>query len=135
EALMSQTRELSRTSQLCWTGAMIGAMAMLSVAIGSHHAGLLLPVEFATAFGFYAAVHARRQSRLIEGYLQAFHEQENSGAQWHTRLAHLHALPGFNDHSHWLPLALANVTTVIAVVFSWVYASSTSHGELMAAFV
>ncbi len=134
-ALMSRSCELMRTSQLCWTGAMIAAMAMLSMAIGAHHPGLLLPVEFATAFGFYAAVQARRQTQVIAGYIEAFHEQDGSGAQWHTRLAHLHALPGFRPDSHWLPLALANGTTLVAVVFSWIYSGSAAHGELMAGFV
>ena len=134
-ALMSQVRELGRTSQLCWTGAAVAAAALLTCAIGAKNPGLLLPVEFSTAFGFYATVHARRQARLIEGYVQAFHEKEHDGAQWFTRLAHLCTLPGFEDRSEWLPLALANATNLVAVVFSWVYANGAAHGELMAGLV
>jgi len=135
EALMCRCRDLMRTSMLCWTGAMVAAMAMLSMAIGQHQPGLLLPVEFATAFGFYAAIYSRREASLIEGYVQAFHEHDGTGAQWHTRLAHLHSLPGYGDTSHWLPLVLANATCLMAVVFGWIFASNAQHGELMAAFV
>ena len=134
-ALMHQARDLGRTSQLCWTGAAVAAAILMSGAIGAKNPGLLLPVEFCTAFGFYATVHARRQVRLIEGYVQEFHEQEHDGAQWYTRLAHLYTLPGFQDRNEWLPLALANATNLVAIVFSWIYASSAAHGELMAGLV
>lgn len=134
-ALMSQARDLGRTAQLCWTGAAVAAALLLSWAIGAKHPGLLLPVELCTAFGFYATVHARRQCRLIEGYVQEFHETAQDGAQWYTRLAHLNSLPGFQDHTDWLPLALANAITLMAVVFSWVFANGTAHGELMAGLV
>ena len=134
-ALMSQARDLGRTSQLCWTGAAVAAAVLLSWAIGAKHPGLLLPVELCTAFGFYATVHARRQCRLIEGYVQEFHETEQDGAQWYTRLAHLYSLPGIQDHADWLPLALANAITLVSVVFSWVYANGAAHGELMAGLV
>lgn len=137
-ALMTQACELGRTAQLCWTGAAVASAMLLSWAIGAKHPGLMLPVELCTAFGFYATVHARRQCRLIEGYVQEFHETRetaNDGAQWYTRLAHLHSLPGFHDRSDWLPLALANATTLVAVVFSWVFANAAAHGELMAGLV
>ena len=134
-ALMSQARDLGRTAQLCWTGAAVAAAVLLSWAIGAKHPGLLLPVELCTAFGFYATVHARRRCRLIEGYIQEFHEMEQDGAQWYTRLTHLHSLPGFQDRADWLPLALANAITLVAVVFSWSYANGAAHGELLAGLV
>jgi len=134
-ALMSQARDLGRTALLCWTGAAVAAAVLLSVAIGAKNPGLMLPAEFCTAFAFYATVQSRRRCRLIEGYVQEFHETERDGAQWHTRLAHLHTLPGFQDRSEWLPIALANATTLVAVVFSWVFANGAAHGELMAGLV
>ena len=134
-ALMSQAHALGRTSQLCWTGALVAAAVLLSTAIGAKQPGLLMPVEFCTAFGFYATVRARRECGLIVGYVQEFHETEHDGAQWYTRLARLHALPGLQDHSDWLPLALANAMTLASVVFSWVFAHGAAHGELMAGFV
>src|ERR1044072_7480865 len=115
-ALMSEARDLGRTAQLCWTGAAVAAAVLLSGGIGARNPGLMLPVEFCAAFGFYATVHARRQCRLIEGYVQEYHEKERDGAQWYTRLAHLKSLPGFHDRPEWLPLALANLTTFVAVV-------------------
>jgi hypothetical protein len=134
-ALMSEARDLGRTAQLCWTGAAVAAAVLLSGGIGARNPGLMLPVEFCAAFGFYATVHARRQCRLIEGYVQEYHEKERDGAQWYTRLAHLKSLPGFHDRPEWLPLALANLTTFVAVVFGWVFADAAAHGELMAGLV
>ena len=134
-SLMSQACDLGRTSQLCWTGAAVASAVLLSWAIDAKHPGMLLPVELCVAFGFYATVHARRQCRLIEGYVQEFLETEPDGAQWYTRLAHLHSLPGFQDRSDWLPQALANAITLVAVVFSWLFAKGAAHGELMAGIV
>ncbi len=134
-ALMSEARDLGRTAQLCWTGAAVAAAVLLSGAIGARNPGLMLPVEFCAAFGFYATVHARRQCRLIEGYVQEYHEKDRDGAQWYTRLTHLKSLPGFHDRADWLPLALANVTTLVAVVFGWVFSTAAAHGELMAGLV
>ena len=134
-ALMSHARELGRTAQLCWTGAAVTAAVLLGSAIGGRHPGMLLPVEFCTAIGFYASARARHEGRLIEGYLQEFHEVEPDGEQWHTRLARLHALPGFQDHSDWLPLALANSLTLVAVVCGWLFSANAAHGELMAGLV
>jgi hypothetical protein len=113
----------------------VAAAVLLSIAIGAKQPGLLLPVEFCTAFGFYATVRARRERALIEGYLREFHETEPDGAQWHTQLARLHALPGLQDHADWLPVALANAMTLVAVVFGWVFANGPAHGELMAGLV
>lgn len=134
-ALMSQIRDLGRTSQLCWTGAAVVAAMLLSTAIAAKNPGLMLPVEFCAAFGFYATVHARRQSRLIEGYIQEFHETDRDGAQWHTRFSQLFTLPGFQEQSDWVPLALANGLTLVTIVFSWVFANAAAHGELMAGLV
>lgn len=132
-ALMHQVRELGRTSQLCWTVAAVAAAALLSGAIAARNPGLMLPVELCVALGFYATVHAREQTKRIVGYVQEFHEKDREDAQWFTRLAHLHTLPGFQDRSEWVPFALANAVTLVAVVYSWVFAHGAAHGELMAA--
>jgi hypothetical protein len=134
-ALMSQASDLGRTSQLCWTVGAVGAAVLLSLAISARQPGLLLPVEFSMAFGFYATIRARRQCRLIEAYLREFHEVGQDGAQWYTRLARLQALPAYQDHADWLPLALANAVMLVSLVFGWVYANGPAHGELMAGFV
>lgn len=134
-ALMQQVRELGRTSQLCWTGAAVAAAVLLSGAISAHQPGLLLPVVLCTAFGFYSLSYARRQSKRIESYVREFHEQDHDSAQWFTRLGQLNTLPGFQDHSEWVSLALANAVTLVAVVYGWVFAPGAAHGELMAGFV
>lgn len=131
-ALTEKTRDLARTSQLCWTGSAVAAAVLLSTAIAASNPGLMLPVVLCAAFGFYATVHARRRTRLIDGYLREFHEDESEGAQWYTRLAQLTSGPGFQEVNEWLPLALANATAVVAMVFSWVFAQGATHGELMA---
>lgn len=133
-ALMQQVRELGRTSQWCWTASAIAAAFLLSNAITAHHPGLMLPVELCAAFGFYATLHARRQSRRIESYVREFHEQDATGAQWFTRQGQPAPLPGFQGRTEWVPLAIANVIVVVAVVYSWVFADGAAHGELMAAF-
>jgi hypothetical protein len=47
----------------------------------------------------------------------------------------LQALPAYQDHADWLPLALANAVMLVSLVFGWVFANGPAHGELMAGFV
>lgn len=131
-ALMQQARDSGRTSQLCWTGAAVAAAVLLSGAISAKSPGLMLPVQLCTALGFYATLHARGQTRLIEGYLREFHEKDGNGPQWHSRVAHVRAMPGSQERTDWLPLALANAAMIATVVFGWVFAQGAAHGELMA---
>ncbi|MEQ1833284.1 MAG: hypothetical protein ABL977_09545 [Candidatus Eisenbacteria bacterium] len=132
-ALMQQVRELGRTSQWCWTASAIAAAFLLSNAITAHHPGLMLPVELCAAFGFYATLDARRRTKRIESFVREFHEHEATGAQWFTRIGQPATLPGFQSRTEWVPLAIANVIVVVAVVYSWVFADGAAHGELMAA--
>jgi len=130
-ALMERARDLDRTAHWSWTGAAIASAVLLSNAIGARNAGQMLAVVVCAALGYYANLRARRQARLVDGYLQEFHETDRSGAQWHSRLAQLDAFPGAPDRTDWAPLALSNLLSLVAVVFSWVLAGDSSRGELM----
>jgi hypothetical protein len=133
-ALMGQARDLDRTAQWGWLGAVIAAAALTSGGIGARSAGLMLPVVLCAAFGYYTFLRARRKSRLIEGYVQEFFEKNRDGAHWHTRLAHLVTLPGVLDSADWMPLTLSNLVTLVAVVMSWTFAETSPRGEFMAGF-
>jgi len=134
QALMARGRDAERTALVCWTASGIAAAVLLSWGIAAKSASLMLPVIFATAFGFYAAVHGRQQVRLIAGYVKEFMEPNgNSGPQWFTRLAQLEVVPGFNPSGDWAVAALANLTVVTAMAFSWIYAGGAGQrGDLMA---
>jgi len=133
-SLMDRARDLERTAQWTWTGAAIASAVLLSSAIGTRSAGQMLAVVACTALGYYANLRARRRARLVEGYVQEFHETDRTGAQWHTRLAQLDALPGAQDRSDWGPLALSNLLSLTAIVLAWVFADASSRGELMGGF-
>jgi hypothetical protein len=134
-ALMSRGRDAERTSQICWTASAVSAAILLSWAIASRSPGLMLPVVFAAAFGFYAMIHGRQQVRLIAGYIKEFFETQGAGPQWFTRLGHLEVVPGFNPSSDWLTTCLANAMVVAAIVFAWLFAAGGAHGELLAGIV
>jgi 4-hydroxybenzoate polyprenyltransferase len=135
-ALMNRGRDAERTSQLCWIASGIGAAVLLSWAIAARSPGLMLPVIFAAAFGFYAMLHGRQQVRLIAGYVKEFVEgRENGGPQWFTRLGHLEVVPGFNPSADWLSVCLANAVIAASVVLAWVYAGAEPRGDLMAGIV
>jgi len=133
-ALMDRTRDLERTAQWTWTGSAIACAVLLSSAIGTRSTGQMLAVVVCAAFGYYANLRARRRGRLVEGYVREFHETDRTGAQWHTRLAQLDALPGAQDWTDWAPLALSNLLTLTAIVLAWVFADASSRGELMGGF-
>lgn len=133
-ALMDRARDLERTAQWTWLAAAIASAVLLSNAIGTRSAGQMLAIVVCAAFGYYANLRARRQARLVEGYVQEFHETDRTGAQWHTRLAQLDALPGAPDRTEWAPLALSNLLSLTAIVLAWVFAEGSSRGELMGGF-
>jgi hypothetical protein len=133
-ALMDRARDLERTAQWTWTGAAIASALLLSSAIGARSAGQMLPVVVCAALGYYANLRARRRARLVESYVEEFHETDRSGAQWHTRLTQLGALPGAPDTTDWGPLALSNLLALTAIVLAWVFAEASSRGELMGGF-
>ena len=130
-ALMERARDLDRTAHWSWAGAAIASAVLLSTAIGARNAGQMLAVVVCAGLGYYANLRARRQARLVDGYIQEFHETDRSGAQWHTRLTQLDALPGAPDRTDWAPLALSNLLSLVAIVLCWVFADESSRGELM----
>ena len=134
-ALMNRGRDAERTAQICWVTSGVGAAALLSWAVAERSPGLLLPVVFAVAFGFYAQIHGRQQVRLIAGYVREFFEARGQSPQWFTRLEHLEALPGFNPASDWLTTCLANAAVIVAIVFSWFFAAGVPRGDMMAGIV
>jgi len=131
-ALMTRSRDAEMTAQICCTAAGIGAAVLLSWGIAAKSASLMLPVVFAAAYGYYATIHSRQQTRLIAGYIKEFMEAPSHGPQWFTRLSHLEVVPGFNPSSDWVSTILVNATVALAVIFAWIYAPTTVRGELMA---
>ena len=131
-ALMDRARDIARTSSLCWSGAGLAATFLLAGAISTRNPGLLLPVQFCVAFGFHALAQARRETRLIEGYVQEFFEKDRDGAQWHARLAQLQALPGGPSRTDWWSAAAAGSLALAGIVLGWLYAEGAARGELMA---
>lgn len=132
-ALMARARDAERTGQLCWTAAGLVACVALSWAVAAKSPGLMLPVVFAVAFGFYTMVHSRRQTRMIAGYVEEFFE--NSGGGWFSRLRRLQRMPGALPSSEWVMACLSNALVACAVVFAWVYATPAARGELLAGVV
>ena len=135
QTLMSRGRDAERTAQVCWTAAGIAAAVLFSWGVAAKSSSLMLPVVFATAFGFYATVHGRHQVRLIAGYAKEFFEGNSSGPKWFTRLGHLEVVPGFNPSGDWVAAALANLLVVGSIVFAWMFAGLAPKGELMAGIV
>jgi len=135
--LMSRGRDAERTSHFCWIASGIAATVLMSWAIAARRPGLMIPVIFAVAYGFYTTVHGRQQTRLIAGYVKEFFEGRDAGGpQWFTRLGHLEIMPGFSPSmSDWLSTALANAIVVIAIVFAWLFAPAAPRGELYAGIV
>ena len=132
EALMTRGRDAERAALTCWTAAGLVAAILLSWGIGAKSSSLMLPVIFASAFGYYATIHSRSQIRLIAGYVKEFVETQTGGPKWFTRLGHLEVVPGFNPSSDWVATLLVNAMVVAAVVFAWLYASASPRGDLMA---
>lgn len=132
DAIMARGRDAERSSLLCWTASGIASAVLLSWGIAARNSSLMLPVVFAAAYGFYAAIHSRQQIRLIAGYVREYIESRGSGPQWFTRLGHLEVVPGFNPSGDWVATTLANAFVVTAIVFSWLYASASPRGDLMA---
>ncbi|HLQ65870.1 MAG TPA: hypothetical protein VK123_01405 [Candidatus Limnocylindrales bacterium] len=132
QALMARGRDAERTALVCWTAAGLAGAVLLSWGIAAKSASLMLPVIFAAAFGFYAAVHGRQQVRLVAGYVKEFVESNGQGPQWFTRLSNLEAVPGFNPPGDWAVAVLGNLMVVTAMVFAWLSAAGSPRGDLMA---
>jgi len=54
------------------------------------------------------------------------------GPKWFTRLGHLEVVPGFNPSSDWVATLLVNAMVVTAIIFAWLFAASSTRGDLMA---
>ena len=135
QALMTRGRDAERMSMICWTASGLVSAILLSWGIEAKSGSLMLPVVFAAAFGYYATIHSRQQTRLIAGYIKEFYETHPNGPQWFTRLGHLEVVPGFNPSGDWVSTVLVNATVALAIVFSWLYAPTSARGDLMAGIV
>jgi hypothetical protein len=133
--LMNRARDAERTSALAYVASGLVASVLLSWGIAGRNAALMLPVLVAVAFGYTAVLRARQAVKLIAGYAEANMEHVGSRPRWFTYLRKLSSFPGFAPSSDWVAASLANTMNLVAVVFSWLYADSKSHGELMAAIV
>jgi hypothetical protein len=129
-ALMDRARDLARTSSTNWTWSAIASAGFLAWAIGSQNPGLLLPAVMCAACGYYVTLNARRETLLLEGYIQETFEGETT--QWHTRRGQVSSLPGSDQGQLGLPLAQAQLVALLSVVLAWVFAKGAVHGELLA---
>jgi hypothetical protein len=134
QALMARGRDAERTAQICWTAAGLAGAVLLSWGVAAKSASLMLPVIFAAAFGFYAAIHGRQQVRLVAGYVKEFIESNGQSPQWFTRLTSLEVLPGVGPQGDWPLAILSNLLAVTGMVFAWLYSAGSPRGDLMAGF-
>ena len=131
-ALTSRTRDIARSSSQSWTATTIASATLLAWAISTQSPGLLLPAVLCAACGYYVTLHSRRETMLLEGYIQETYESESS-SQWHTKRAQVQALPGSDvGLESAVPLALAQLVALLSVVLAWVFVKSAPHGELLA---
>lgn len=130
-ALMKRSNDAERNAQLCWTAGALTAAVMLSWGISAKNPGLMIPVVFALATGFYAMLRGRQQARWIAGYIEEFCE-DTKGSLWFTRLHRLENQPGYRSVNEWVTVSLANAGVVLAVILAWIYAGPAVRGDLMA---
>ena len=131
-ALMARLRDIERLSTFCWTAAALTSAVLLASAVSGHNPGFLLPAVLCAACGYYVTLNARRETMLLEGYVQESFEADRGSASWFTRRAQIQSQPA-TDHGHdAVPLALGQLVALLAVVFAWLYAKDAGHGELLA---
>ena len=128
-ALMDRARDITRTASTAWTWSAIASAVLLGWAIRSQDPGLLLSAVMCAACGYYVSLHTKRETLLLEGYIQETFEGET--AQWYTRRGQVSSLPG-SDQGLGLPLAQAQLVALLSVVLAWVFAKGAPHGELLA---
>ena len=129
-ALMERARTVARSSNSSWTSSAIASAAFLAWAILERSPGLLLSTVMCAAVGYYLTLHARRETMLLEGYIQETFEGES--AQWFTKRAQVESLPGGDHRPDMLPLAQAQLVSVLSIALAWVFAKGASNGELLA---
>lgn len=130
-ALTGRVRDIARGSSQSWTATTIASATLLAWAISSQNPGLLLPAVLCAACGYYVTLHARRETMLLEGYLQETYESDSS-AQWHTKRAQAQSIPGNALGFDAVPLAQSQLVALLSVVLAWVFAKGAPHGELLA---
>ena len=113
-SLMKRGQDAERSSLLCWTAGALSAAVMLSWAIAAKNPGLLIPVVFALAIGFYGMLRGRQQARSIGSYVEEFFESAD-GPQWFTRVHRLQKLQGYHPAGDWLTVCLANAGVLLAI--------------------
>jgi len=133
--LMERCRTIERTGMTTWTIATSAALVILAWAIADDSPGRMLAVVFAAAVGLYPMIHARRQMRLMAGYIEEFIERRSPALQWHTRLDQLEVVPTVNPSNDWVLTALSNVAVLAAIIFSWMFAGGASNGSVISGFV
>jgi len=129
-ALMKRGQEAERAAQLAWTAGALTAAVTLSWAIGARSPGLMIPVVFAIATGFYGMLRGRQQARAVASYVVEFHEGAKS-SQWFSRLGRLQGQPAYRVSGEWVTLCLANAGVVLALILAWMYAGAATRGDLM----
>jgi hypothetical protein len=130
-SLMKQGYDAERTALVCWTAGALAAAVTLSWAMAARSSGLMIPVVFAIAVGFYGMLRARQHARWVASYVAEFHEAAE-GSQWYTRLQRLQGPAAYRPADDWLTVCLANAGVLLSVILAWVYASGVPRGELMA---
>jgi hypothetical protein len=130
-ALMARGRDAERSALLCWTAGALSAAVMLSWAIAAKSPGLMIPVMFAIAVGFYGMLRGRQQVRWISSYIEEFYEGQK-GLQWFTRVHRLQSQPAYRATGDWLAVCLANAGVILALMFAWMYSAASARGDLMA---
>lgn len=133
-ALMTRALDAERIAQLCWNAGGLTAAVMMSLAIAAKSPGLMIPVVFAIAIGFYGTLRGRQRARRTASYIEEFYEGQK-GALWFTRLRRLQNQPGYRSASDWVTVCLANAGVVLALMLAWMYAGPVPRGDLMAGIV
>jgi hypothetical protein len=131
DALMKRGQDAERGAQLFWTAGALSAAVMLSWAIAAKSPGLMIPVVFAIAVGFYGMLRARQQVQWIASYIEEFFEGQK-GMQWFTRVHRLQSQPGYRATGDWLVVCVANAGVVLALMLAWMYSDAAARGDLMA---
>jgi hypothetical protein len=133
-ALMRRAQDAERVAHLCWTAGALTAAVTMSWAISAGNSGLMLPVVFAIAIGFYAMLRGRQQVRALGGYIETFCEG-NGESRWFGRVHRLQHRPGYPAMGDWLAVCLANAGVAMALVLAWTWAEASPRGDLMAGIV
>lgn len=129
-ALMERVRSIAKNATSSWTATSIASAAFLAWATAERSPGLLLSAVMCAAIGYYLTLHARRETMLLEGYIQETFEGES--AQWFTKRTQAQSLPGSGLGNDVAPLAQSQLVALVSIALAWVYSRSVPNGELLA---